>query len=294
MDERASNWSDEEIIRRVIAGEVDDFEYLMERHEAAVFRIVGRRVPRADLEEVAHDAFVRAYVSLPGFRGKGDFGAWLMKIAVRACYDYWREKYKRREQPMSSLSKDQVKRLARAAAEEAARSDAGRAASRESRELLMRAMSSSRARAYRGAAGERSRRTIRLEHGECEGPRIPVEEETPRNPRESDCGGGRNVMKKRPRVIDDMETRLFSVYRVQECVPPGAGWRQSVMGELRRLGPLTAAGNGEAAFGRLAWRFSMAAVFVALVLLAYVLSSGFVDYQDLAMQYLANPMDFII
>jgi hypothetical protein len=64
----------------------------------------------------------------------------------------------------------------------------------------------------------------------------------------------------------------------------------------RRLAPV---GDGRAAAARAAhgrgnWRFSMAAVFVALVLLAYVLSSGFVDYQDLAMQYLANPMDFII
>jgi len=101
-------------------------------------------------------------------------------------------------------------------------------------------------------------------------------------------------MRKRARMIDELEKRLFSAYGAQEGVPQGDRWRESVMGELRRLGPLAIEGNGEAAFGRLAWRFSAAAVFVALILLVYMLSNGFVDYQDLAMQYLANPIDFII
>ena len=101
-------------------------------------------------------------------------------------------------------------------------------------------------------------------------------------------------MKGRPQMLDELEKRLFSAYRAQEDPTPGPLWRESVMGDLRRLGPLAIEGNGEAAFGRLAWRFSAAAVFVALILLVYMLSNGFVDYQDLAMQYLANPIDFII
>jgi len=140
MGGRASNLSDEDIIHRVIAGDVNAFEFLLERYQARVFRIIGRRVPWMDLEEVAHDAFVRAYISLSTYERRGDFESWLTKIAVRACYDYWRERYKRREQPVSSLSEDQLKRLARAAADQSMRSDAGRAASLEARELLAWAM----------------------------------------------------------------------------------------------------------------------------------------------------------
>jgi RNA polymerase sigma-70 factor (ECF subfamily) len=140
METRASSLSDEEIIGRVTAGDVDAFEYLMQRYEARVFGIIGRRVPRVDLEEVAQDAFVRAYLSLPTYRRKGDFESWLATIAVRTCYDYWRERYKRREQPVSSLSEDQLKRLARAAADQSVRSNAGGEASREARELLAWAM----------------------------------------------------------------------------------------------------------------------------------------------------------
>jgi len=140
MGGRASNLSDEEIIHRVIGGDVDAFEHLLERYETRVFGIIGRRVPRTDLEEVAHDAFVRAYISLPTYERKGDFRSWLSKIAVRACYDYWRERYKRREQPMSSLSEEQLKRLDRRAADQSMRSDAARASSREVRDLLEWAM----------------------------------------------------------------------------------------------------------------------------------------------------------
>ena len=140
MGGRVSNLSDEDIIHRVIAGEVDAFEFLLEKYQARVFRIIGRRVPRPDLEEVAHDAFVRAYISLPTFERRGDFESWLTKIAVRACYDYWRERYKRREQPVSSLSEDQLRRLARAAADQSMRSDGGREARLEARELLGWAM----------------------------------------------------------------------------------------------------------------------------------------------------------
>ncbi len=101
-------------------------------------------------------------------------------------------------------------------------------------------------------------------------------------------------MKGHTRKLEELEKGLLSAYRAQEDPKPGALWRESVMGELRRLGPLEVEGNEEVLFGRLAWRFSAAAVFVALILLVYMLSNGFVDYQDLAMRYLENPMDFII
>ncbi len=72
----------------------------------------------------------------PATPGKGDFKWWLSKIAERACHDFWRQRYKRREQPVSALSEDQAKRLARAASERSARAHADDTAGREARELL--------------------------------------------------------------------------------------------------------------------------------------------------------------
>ncbi|MDD4857879.1 MAG: RNA polymerase sigma factor [Candidatus Krumholzibacteria bacterium] len=140
MREQTANPSDEEIIHRVVNGDVDVFRYLLERHHARVFGIVGRRVPRRDAEEVAHNAFVRAYTSLSTYERKGDFVSWLSKIAVRACYDYWREKYNRREQPMSALNEEQLKLVARITSDQSSRAHGERASMQEARDLLGWAM----------------------------------------------------------------------------------------------------------------------------------------------------------
>ena len=132
----ATNESDGEVIGRILGGDVDAFECLMDRYGEHVARIAGRRVPWGDAEEVAQDIFIRAYMSLSSYAGKGDFKWWLSKIAERACHDYWRERYKRREQPVSALSEDQAKWLARATSEQSARAHADGSASREARELL--------------------------------------------------------------------------------------------------------------------------------------------------------------
>jgi RNA polymerase sigma-70 factor (ECF subfamily) len=97
---------DLEIISEVLDGDTNRFELLIERHREHVFRIVGRRVPREDVEEVAHDVFVRVWSSLSSFRGEGPFEHFLSKITVRTCHDYWRARYRSKEAPMSSLSED--------------------------------------------------------------------------------------------------------------------------------------------------------------------------------------------
>src|ERR1043166_2793395 len=89
--------ADDEIIRRVVAGDADLFEHLITRHRAHVSRIVGGHVPREMVEEVAHDVFVRAYTSLPTYSFRQPFPHWLATIAVRTCYDHWRSLSARKE-----------------------------------------------------------------------------------------------------------------------------------------------------------------------------------------------------
>ena len=66
--------------------------------------IVKKHVPEAAIEETAQEAFVRAYQSLPTFKGTGNFSQWLSSIAVRTGYDYWRKAYRSREIPISALT----------------------------------------------------------------------------------------------------------------------------------------------------------------------------------------------
>ena len=96
--------ADNDIVRRVLEGDTNAFAYLLERYEGLVFKIAARHVPADRVEEIAQDAFVRAYQSLPGFKQTGSFQAWLSSIAVRTCHDFWRKQYRSKEVAVGDLS----------------------------------------------------------------------------------------------------------------------------------------------------------------------------------------------
>ena len=111
MQNESPQPNDAEIVRQVIDGNVDAFEFLLVRYKDFVLKIVGKHVPYNDVEEIAQDVFVRSYQSLSSFKGTGSFKQWLSSIAVRTCYDYWRKAYRSREIPMSSLNEKHQKWL---------------------------------------------------------------------------------------------------------------------------------------------------------------------------------------
>ena len=128
--------SEAEIIDRVLEGDANAFEYLVTRHKGHVLKIANRHIPRNDLEETAQDVFVRAYLSLPTFKGKSDFRAWVSSIAVRTCYDYWRKAYRSREVPMSSLTEKHQDWLEQVMTVESEKDLNEKGAQKEARELL--------------------------------------------------------------------------------------------------------------------------------------------------------------
>lgn len=76
--------TDEEIVRRVVAGERELFELLLRRYNQRIYRAV-RAVLRnpEDTEDVMQQAYVSAYRSLHQFEGRSAFATWLTKIALR-------------------------------------------------------------------------------------------------------------------------------------------------------------------------------------------------------------------
>jgi RNA polymerase sigma-70 factor (ECF subfamily) len=78
---------DEDVIARVVAGDVDAFRVLVERHQAAVLRLVRGLSPRsAAAEDIAQDAFVSAFAALSAFDpDRGRFGSWVLAIAKNHC-----------------------------------------------------------------------------------------------------------------------------------------------------------------------------------------------------------------
>lgn len=77
------DWSDEEVVRRVLDGEGALYELLMRRHNQRIYR-VARAILRdeAEAEDVMQDAYVRAYQNLASFEGRAKFVTWLTRIAV--------------------------------------------------------------------------------------------------------------------------------------------------------------------------------------------------------------------
>jgi RNA polymerase sigma-70 factor (ECF subfamily) len=78
---------------RVVAGDVDLFEELVNRHRGPIFELLSRRLPARDVPGVAHDVFVSAWESLPSFEPRAPFTRWLTRLALRRCHDHWRRAY---------------------------------------------------------------------------------------------------------------------------------------------------------------------------------------------------------
>lgn len=97
--------SDAILVRQVLQGDRGAYTGLVRRYERLVFRIAGGilRDP-AEVEDVAQDAFLRAYEALPRFRMDAPFGPWIAAIATRLCYDRLRKRQRDRQVALDNLS----------------------------------------------------------------------------------------------------------------------------------------------------------------------------------------------
>jgi RNA polymerase sigma-70 factor, ECF subfamily len=91
---------DRELVDRARTGDVAAFETLVERHRDVVYRVAARTVGAGEAEDVSQDAFLRAFHSLPGFRGDAPFRAWLLRITRNAAIN---QLARRRPEPVESV-----------------------------------------------------------------------------------------------------------------------------------------------------------------------------------------------
>jgi RNA polymerase sigma-70 factor (ECF subfamily) len=95
--------SDEYYIERVLQGDHSAFATLVERHKDMVFTLANRMLKnREDAEEVAQDAFLKAYRSLRKFRKESRFSTWLYRIVYNLCVSQLRKIKK----PVNSLDEE--------------------------------------------------------------------------------------------------------------------------------------------------------------------------------------------
>ena len=89
------NRNDTYYIEQVLEGKINAFSYLVDRHKDKAynlaFRICGNR---EEAEEIAQDAFIKAYRSLRNFRNKSSFSTWLFRIVYNTSISLVRSRKK--------------------------------------------------------------------------------------------------------------------------------------------------------------------------------------------------------
>ena len=77
----------------ILKGNVNAFTCLVDKHKGMVYTFALRMVGVAeDAEEISHDAFVKAYMSLRTFKNQSKFSTWLYRIVYNECISRLRKK----------------------------------------------------------------------------------------------------------------------------------------------------------------------------------------------------------
>ncbi|MFN3238375.1 MAG: RNA polymerase sigma factor [Pseudomonadales bacterium] len=84
--------ADQDLIRRVLAGDDGAFQRLIERYQNLIWSLLNRMISdRDDREELAQDIFLKVYFKLNQFRFESKFSTWLYTIAYRAALSHLRK-----------------------------------------------------------------------------------------------------------------------------------------------------------------------------------------------------------
>lgn len=87
--------SDVELIELVKAGKKHAFDVLVSRHQQMVTSILLRMMDLSDAQDVAQEAFIKAYKSINSFRGDSQFATWLYRIATNTAMNHLKVRKRR-------------------------------------------------------------------------------------------------------------------------------------------------------------------------------------------------------
>ena len=94
-----------ELIAAVLAGDAASFEPLIEKYSPRLFGTARRYARREnEVEDIVQEVWLKAFQKLRSYRGEAPFEHWLMRLAVRTCYDFLRAHQRSRETNFSELS----------------------------------------------------------------------------------------------------------------------------------------------------------------------------------------------
>jgi RNA polymerase sigma-70 factor, ECF subfamily len=80
---------DQQLVERVQRGDKAAFDLLVVKYQRKIFRLLSRLIrDTAEVEDVAQEAFIKAYRALPNFRGESAFYTWLYRIAINTAKNF--------------------------------------------------------------------------------------------------------------------------------------------------------------------------------------------------------------
>jgi RNA polymerase sigma-70 factor (ECF subfamily) len=84
-----SQQMDHELVARVQRGDSKAFDLLVRKYQHRIVALIGRYVSDwSECQDVAQEAFLRAYRALGSFRGDAQFYTWLHRIAVNTAKNH--------------------------------------------------------------------------------------------------------------------------------------------------------------------------------------------------------------
>src|SRR5260370_30150959 len=80
---------DQQLVERAQGGDKHAFELLVAKYQRKLGRLLSRFIrDPAEVEDVAQEAFIKAYRALPSFRGDSAFYTWLYRIGINTAKNY--------------------------------------------------------------------------------------------------------------------------------------------------------------------------------------------------------------
>ncbi len=101
MGRGMSSITDQAVVERVLSGDLDAYQILVDRYQDRVYSVVHNYVANPDdAIDITQETFIKAYNNLHSFNSSSAFYTWLYRIAINTAIDYLR---KRRSRPVESL-----------------------------------------------------------------------------------------------------------------------------------------------------------------------------------------------
>lgn len=98
---------EKELVRQSKEGNKEAFASLVKKYKTKVFNLAWSLTrDRETADDLAQEAFIKAYFALPTFQFKSEFGTWLYRITVNHVNDYLRKKSK-----MSKMLLEKMKEM---------------------------------------------------------------------------------------------------------------------------------------------------------------------------------------